>query len=424
VSPSLPWYKTSADIRIWAAIKRESLFVVAEGVAEPAEVNSLLKQAFGIPVFSTIDQVGLDVAKDIEDHYLKVRSDITRTDASDLLSKYIGEGKLGVKTKHGFFDYDDDKRASSSEKGRTLMYLNIAKNSISKIGANGGSDSIVMPSVGQTPDGIQVDQKNGKMYWTVMGSPKKADGRICSANTNGTDLKDLIEPGSTHTPKQIQLRGDVLYWCDREGGHIMSCNTDGTDFKTLYDSAPGEERPLRDATKWCVGITVDTKRDLLYWTQKGPSKGGEGRLFRMELGKPGKIQTILHNLPEPIDLELDPTGETLYCKSRQPPTLMNHWCAGTDRGDPPFGNTLNKISVSSRFDANSEPGKSSADQVIVNHLHEPIGLVGDWEKGVMYVAELDGGIWEVELKEGGGKRKLLNEGGYFTGIALVWFDTV
>jgi myo-inositol-hexaphosphate 3-phosphohydrolase len=77
------------------------------------------------------------------------------------------------------------------------------------------------------------------------------------------------------------------------------------------------------------------------------------------------------------------------------------------------------MSVSSPFDAEAEPGKVSADQVIVDHLHEPIGLVGDWEKGVMYVAELDGGIWEVQLKEGGGKRILLNEGGYFTGIALV-----
>jgi len=37
----------------------------------------------------------------------------------------------------------------------------------------------------------------------------------------------------------------------------------------------------------------------------------------------------------------------------------------------------------------------------------------------MYVAELDGGIWALELGEGGGKRKLLDEGGYFTGIALV-----
>ena len=199
----------------------------------------------------------------------------------------------------------------------------------------------------------------------------------------------------------------------------MSCRPDGTDFKSLYDSAPDEERPLGDATKWCVGITLDTKRDLLYWTQKGPSKGGEGRLFRMELGKPDKIQTILHNLPEPIDLELDPSGETLYCKCSHLASWAISSCVGTDRGDPPFGNTLNKIPVSSPFDVNAEPGESSADQVIVDHLHEPIGLVGDWEKGVMYVAELDGGIWEVELREGGGKRKLLNEGGYFTGIALV-----
>jgi myo-inositol-hexaphosphate 3-phosphohydrolase len=55
----------------------------------------------------------------------------------------------------------------------------------------------------------------------------------------------------------------------------------------------------------------------------------------------------------------------------------------------------------------------------VSHLHEPIGLVGDFEKGKMYVAELDGSIWEIGLEKGGGKKKLLNEGGYFTGIALV-----
>lgn len=195
------------------------------------------------------------------------------------------------------------------------MYLDIAKNSISEIGTTGGSNSVVMPSVGQTPDGIQVDHKNGKIYWTVMGSPKKGDGRICSASIDGTEQKDLIEPGATFTPKQIQLRGDTLYWCDREGGHIMTCKTDGSDFEMLYDSAPGVSRPLADATKWCVGITVDTKRSLLYWTQKGPSKGGEGRMFRMELGKADNIQTILHHLPEPIDLELDPTGETLYCTS-------------------------------------------------------------------------------------------------------------
>jgi DNA-binding beta-propeller fold protein YncE len=221
---------------------------------------------------------------------------------------------LGVKSKRGFFDYDDDNK-ETSDKGHTLIYLDIATNSISKIGVRGGANSIVAASVGQTPDGIQIDQKNGKMYWTIMGSPKENDGRICSANTDGTEQVNLIKPGSTHTPKQLQLRDDALYWCDREGGRIMSCKTDGSGLVTIYDSAPGEPRPLGDATKWCVGITVDTKRDLLYWTQKGPSKGGQGRMFRMKLGeeKADKIQTILDQLPEPIDLELDPTGETLYC---------------------------------------------------------------------------------------------------------------
>lgn len=77
------------------------------------------------------------------------------------------------------------------------------------------------------------------------------------------------------------------------------------------------------------------------------------------------------------------------------------------------------MSVNTPFDHNAEPGESSAEQVIVNHLHEPIGLVGDFKKGKMYVAELDGSIWEIGLEKGAGKKKLLNEGGYFTGIALV-----
>lgn len=56
---------------------------------------------------------------------------------------------------------------------------------------------------------------------------------------------------------------------------------------------------------------------------------------------------------------------------------------------------------------------------MVDRLHEPIGLVGDFDKGKMYVAELDGCIWEIGLEKGGQKKKLLSEGGYFTGIALV-----
>src|SRR5262245_65830131 len=56
--------------RIWAAIKRESLAVVAEGVASAEVVDSIYAQATGTKLgpFRLMDAVGLDVVLSIEEH--------------------------------------------------------------------------------------------------------------------------------------------------------------------------------------------------------------------------------------------------------------------------------------------------------------------------------------------------------------------
>jgi 3-hydroxybutyryl-CoA dehydrogenase len=92
--------------RIWAAIKRESLAVVAEGVSTPADVDRIYTFITGIPMgpFQMMDHVGLDVVLDIEEHYAAVRDGIPRSPRT-LLQDYINRGRLGVKTRHGFFDY-------------------------------------------------------------------------------------------------------------------------------------------------------------------------------------------------------------------------------------------------------------------------------------------------------------------------------
>jgi 3-hydroxybutyryl-CoA dehydrogenase len=92
--------------RIWAAIKRESLAVVAEGVSTPADVDRIYTFITGIPMgpFHMMDHVGLDVVLDIEEHYAAVRDGIPRSPRT-LLHDYINRGRLGVKTGHGFFDY-------------------------------------------------------------------------------------------------------------------------------------------------------------------------------------------------------------------------------------------------------------------------------------------------------------------------------
>lgn len=92
--------------RIWAAIKRESLAVVAEGVARPEDIDGLFKLALGVSVgpFQMMDLVGLDVVLDIENHYAAEFPQLPQH-VRDLLQSYVDAGKLGLKTGEGFYSY-------------------------------------------------------------------------------------------------------------------------------------------------------------------------------------------------------------------------------------------------------------------------------------------------------------------------------
>jgi 3-hydroxybutyryl-CoA dehydrogenase len=92
--------------RVWAAIKRESLAVVAEGVARPEDVDGMFKINWRVPAgpFQLMDQVGLDVVLDIENHYAEEFPYLPKS-VRDLLQAYVDAGKLGVKTGEGFYTY-------------------------------------------------------------------------------------------------------------------------------------------------------------------------------------------------------------------------------------------------------------------------------------------------------------------------------
>ncbi|WP_393101346.1 3-hydroxyacyl-CoA dehydrogenase family protein [Streptomyces sp. LN325] len=90
--------------RIWAAIKREALSVVAEGVSTPEDVDAMWASTMGTRgPFRTMDQVGLDVVLDIENHYA-AKNPTLPTGPRELLRRYIDAGHLGVKTGRGFYD--------------------------------------------------------------------------------------------------------------------------------------------------------------------------------------------------------------------------------------------------------------------------------------------------------------------------------
>src|SRR4051794_6936306 len=91
--------------RIWAAIKREALAVAADGVATPQEIDRIFQLTLGASYgpFRAMDAVGLDVVLDIEEHYAAVRDGIPE-EPRRLLRELIADGRLGLKTRRGFYD--------------------------------------------------------------------------------------------------------------------------------------------------------------------------------------------------------------------------------------------------------------------------------------------------------------------------------
>jgi len=265
-----------------------------------------------------------------------------------------------------------------------------------------GSDKKVLVSECRIPDGVAIDVEAGHLYWTNMGVPNRNDGSIERVDLDGRNRKTIVPEGGTFTPKQLHLEKETgkLYWCDREGMRVMRSNLDGSAIETLVDSSLGDARPGKDQTKWCVGITVDPERGKIYWTQKGPEKGGVGRIFRANIEIPSgltatnrtDIEVFFDGLPEPIDLELDPEKRVLY------------W---TDRGDPPRGNTVNRASIDA---------KPPAPEILVTHLMEGIGVALDLKGNRMFFTDLAGGVYSARL-DGSEKKPLLFAQGNVTGIA-------
>jgi hypothetical protein len=264
-----------------------------------------------------------------------------------------------------------------------------------------GSDRKTIVSDCHLPDGIVVDAEAGHIYWTNMGIPSLNDGLIERADIDGGNRRVIIPQGVTHTPKQIHLDkpNGKLYWCDREGMRVMRADLDGSHVEALIETGRGD-KDRRDETRWCVGITIDPKLGKIYWTQKGPTKGGLGRLCRANIDIPkgespanrSDIEVLFDQLPEPIDLELDHKNRILY------------W---TDRGDPPRGNTVNRASIDN---------KPVEPEIVVTHLMEGIGIALDIPNDRMFVTDLAGTIYSARL-DGSGERNFLNAQGNLTGIA-------
>jgi len=269
-----------------------------------------------------------------------------------------------------------------------------------------GSDSKTLVTGCRLPDGIVVDTEAGHLYWTNMGVPSQNDGYIERADLDGGNRKKIVPEGATFTPKQLHLekKSGKLYWCDREGMRVMRANLDGSQIETLVQTGQ-DDGDRRNQANWCVGIAVDAARRHIYWTQKGADNAEHGSLLRANLEIPEgqtaanrrDITELFAELPEPIDLEIDAMNRVLY------------W---TDRGNPPRGNSVSRMSLD---------GKPE-QQIVLRDLMEGIGIALDVRGDRMFVTDLAGSIYSTKLN-GTDKRVIAFAQGNLSGIAYAEIPT-
>ncbi|EMH0063346.1 hypothetical protein NRH57_002708 [Providencia rettgeri] len=282
-----------------------------------------------------------------------------------------------------------------------LLLLDVHSPAIIQFNKSTYQITCLIEQLGGTPDGIAVDPTNKLIYWSNMGEDYDADdGSINVMNFDGSGRKMLLGHGDVRTPKQLQLDliNQRLYWCDREGGKVASCHVDGSNLQT-HVARPRNKQNQVDILDQCVGISLDIPNNWVYWTQKGTPKGNLGRIFRAPL-KPHiqqppenrtDIELLLDRLPEPIDLLLDEEACLLY------------W---TDRGAEPDGNSLNCANVTAHGVNNHK--------VISRGFKEAIGLTYDKPAQLMYVADLNGGVYRVTIPTGDVEK--VYQGKNYTGI--------
>lgn len=101
--------------RIWRAIKRECLHLVADGYSNFEDIDRawMLEFDMSFGPFGLMDIVGLDVIRDIENQYFFDSRD-ERDRPPQFLEDMVSQGRLGVKSGRGFYTYPESEYKQDS----------------------------------------------------------------------------------------------------------------------------------------------------------------------------------------------------------------------------------------------------------------------------------------------------------------------
>ncbi|MCJ1324751.1 hypothetical protein MMC10_001413 [Thelotrema lepadinum] len=211
--------------RIWAALKREIMLVLAEEVGTPQDIDKLFRYSFqsqGAPC-DLMDKVGLQTVCNIEEHYVNERGNIPHFPVDYIREKYVDKGHLGVATGQGLFDHHTDhKEIENTSRKQSLRHQLIGAWELVEYSAFPSSNpSNKVYPMGRDAQGIIMYTHTGYMsaQLQIPGQPK-----FKSDDSSGGSAEELAEAGKNY------LAYTVPFYLDESGDqpllqhHMTNCS--------------------------------------------------------------------------------------------------------------------------------------------------------------------------------------------------------
>src|SRR6056297_863999 len=215
--------------RILVPLMNEACWLVHEGEATIAEVDSTTKYDMGLPMgsFELGDQVGNDVSYHVLEYMHEELGDAY--EPCPLLEEKVENDELGKKTGKGFYDYEDGDGADvPTDEGSEFV-----ADRLTAVMANETAHLIGGDVAG--PDAIDEAVQLG------AGFP---DGAAKLADDAGLDhLLDVLESAHEETGAERYAPADYLSQAAEQGGFHGGGDADGGaryDFDTIRVEKPGE----------------------------------------------------------------------------------------------------------------------------------------------------------------------------------------
>lgn len=111
--------------RLQAALQREAMYIVQEGIADPADVDLAARTGFGLRlpaygIFEHIDNAGLDLVYSVLDYV--ARDLCNEPNAPAIIREKIGRGETGAENGRGFYSWEvRDVRAMRERRDEFIL---------------------------------------------------------------------------------------------------------------------------------------------------------------------------------------------------------------------------------------------------------------------------------------------------------------